>query len=92
MGLAASITAKGRLQLGLFSPGRTTPGDVAPYAGSGQVEPTGAVESSSIPSVLSWDSLPPISSSLEAETAVSVTDSEDGYQVVLLIHRDKNRG
>jgi hypothetical protein len=95
-GMAAWIAARGRLQLGLHGPPPMSYKALAAaaYAASAQtailelssVEPTEAVESSSIPSVSSGNSSPPISPFGEAKTALSETEVADGYQVVLLIH------
>ncbi|WP_165248070.1 hypothetical protein [Paludisphaera soli] len=92
-GLCASITAKGRLQLGLYEPIPTTHGT---FAGAGSSEPprtesppaataepptapTAQPPSPPVPPQPTWPSSGP-------EAVTPTTGDVDGFQVVLLIH------
>ncbi len=91
-GVIASITPKGRLQLGLYPPIQAEP------EGVGAAEPVQASHLSAAPTAGS----PPMASSpsghapsppavFEAGTA-STTGALDGFQVVLLIHGIRDQG
>ena len=94
VGLSAWITAKGRLQLGLYDPIPTTHGSLA---GAGSTEPMQPIQTETPPGETTGSISPPITqsstppsasvSSATGQTAGSSGAGDmDGFQVVLLIH------
>ena len=80
-GLSASITAQGRLQLGLYQP------IAPPHAESVEIAVTGRTLSPITGSVGSTIPSSTVASPSDAPASASPsTDSMDGFQVVLLIH------
>jgi pimeloyl-ACP methyl ester carboxylesterase len=95
-GLSVLLTAKGRLQLGLYQPIPTSHGDVAGAASSASEQPpvtessATATAGSGSPPITASPSPPGLSPSTSASsepgTAPPAAEDFDGFQVVLLIH------